>query len=190
MSEFQIDDPWHFVREEPVMADVTDSQRDLWTGGLFISHSGEDYKAILERIVRPVVDPRFYGDGLFLHNRNSGGAWNYRTFVRFALRLCDKFFVLVSKNSVVNSWVSAELAWALLYSRPIVVGLLDGTPPSELNPEIGPIDNRVRRSIFVVDFHTDSQAQQKLAAVLDGLLEKFPYPRGVRMADMHGTRRQ
>lgn len=75
-------------------------------GGLFISHAGKDYERISQDLVMPFIHDRF-APRYFFHNRGSGGAEHYVELVRAALEYCDKFLVVVSRNSVEHPWVTA-----------------------------------------------------------------------------------
>ncbi|MGO9915626.1 MAG: hypothetical protein ACLQIB_13090 [Isosphaeraceae bacterium] len=104
--------------------------RRILSGGLFISHSGVDYLRVRRDIVLPSVIPLF-GNSYFLHNRGTGAAERYRDLIQAALTYCTSFLVAVSKNSLSNDWVRAEVGWAIAHNRPVVACLLDETSPND-----------------------------------------------------------
>jgi hypothetical protein len=181
MSEDDNIDPRNFLLNAKFSPEEVDRSnpgaRGVWTGGLFISHSGLDETRIRRDIVRPVIEARFPSDGHFLHNRGSGGAWAYRKLILAALNFCDKFVVVVSKHSTGNTWVQAEVEWAFAHRRPVIVLLMDDSdwvnlcPPSYLAKS-----DDTQGDYDLIDFRCDKQAAQtRLASVLDSLLQKLPY---------------
>ena len=116
-----------------------------------------------------------------MHGRGSGGEEAYRDLIRLALHLCDKFMCAISARSVQNEWVKAEVEWARIHKRPIVVVRLDDTSPEALftkhpGPEIEAYD-----LCDTIDYRCDvGAAQVQLGTALDRLLPELPYPRGLR----------
>ena len=141
-------------------------------GGLFISHAGPDYRWICDTLFRPVISSRFTPDGVFLHNRLSGGADGYIQLVLAALHLCTKFMVVVSTASYQNTWVRSEVSWALDRERPIVACRVDSVDPVKLDSRLDPDPTR---ETYLVDFRENfAEASANLAAILDDLLRKYP----------------
>lgn len=153
--------------------------RHLLTGSLFVCHAGADFDRIVERIAYPVLMDRF-GDGYFLHNLRSGASNAYKILVRAALRWCDKFLVVISRNVVNHDWVRAELDWLLTQRRTLVLCLFDDTDPKRIHPALDAVVN-ARLSTgeaLAIDFRGDqSAAQQALGRVLDRVIHINPYPR-------------
>jgi TIR domain len=150
--------------------------RRLTLGGLFISHSGADNDRIQKDIIDPVVHERLPGDGYFLHSARSGGADSYRGLVQAALHWCDKFMLVISKRSLENEWVHAEVEWALVHSRPIVAVRIDETDWAEFQQKLDVQLNAVTQPrLSVIDFSADLEsAQNHLALILDDLLQNLP----------------
>jgi len=151
--------------------------RRLTLGGLFISHSGADSRRIRDNIVIPVVSQRFPADGYFMHSRGSGGSEGYRELVQAALHWCDKFMVVISKESIANEWVQAEVEWALEQSRPILAVQLGRWEWTDLLDELtlsSPLNTK-SGAVSCIDFTGPLEpAQYKLAKALDDLLAKLP----------------
>ena len=147
--------------------------QDTMLGGLFISHSGEDSVRIQEQIISPVVFERLSADGYFLHSRRSGGAESYKLLVQAALHWCDKFMVVISERSVSNSWVVAEVEWAVDNSRPVLASRFDSYGWKDLMDAIGACESLAPEQVF--DFRSDvKRAQQALGNALDRLLVRLP----------------
>jgi hypothetical protein len=175
--------PWSLLNEEGPKRG-TPSQEGLWKGGLFLSHSGEDWKTICDNIYFPVLFDRFHGDGCFLHNRGSGGAHVYRDLIHLGLHLCEKFMCALSARSAQNDWVKAEVEWARLHNRPIIVARLDDTSPDALFATHALPKGEAYDLRTTIDFRLDiDTAQLQLGAALDGLLQELPYPRALSFHD-------
>ena len=148
--------------------------QDIMLGGLFISHSGEDSTRIWEQIILPVVFERLPADGYFLHNRRSGGPESYRLLVQAALHWCDKFMVVISKGSIRNSWVLAEVEWALDNARPILAVRFGSYEWSDLIGELGRVSESPE-TVKDFDFRSHVElAQKELEQALDALLARLP----------------
>ena len=172
--------PREYLRNTPFAEDQANAEypnaRRYTLGGLFVSHSGLDTKRIRDEIISPVIFSRLTADGYFMHSRSSGAAESYRGLVQAALHWCDKFMVVISKASIKNAWVQAEVEWALERSRPILSVSIDDCRWQHLvqRLELSP-GMRVDRSVQNFDFGRDLvSAQNRFAAALDKLLKKFP----------------
>jgi TIR domain len=147
--------------------------RRILTEGVFVSHSGQDTRRVYDEIVIPVLHERF-ADGIFFHNRGSGGSESYKQLVQAALHFCDKFIVAVSCNSINNLWVRAEADWAAEHRRPIIHCLLDESEPHLLYSAPTPLVV----SPNSIDFRSDiGAAQKRLRLMIDDLLVQYPYRR-------------
>lgn len=147
----------------------------FFTGSIFICHAGIDSHKINDDINLPVIYDRF-ADGCFFHNRGTGGSKHYKELVRVALRLCDKFLLVVSKNSVNHEWVKAEVAWAVDNNRSIIMCLFDDSAPTQIHFKlsVAQLNNR----LYTVDFSNNiKHAQTELSIILDKLLKEIPYQR-------------
>jgi len=76
-----------------------------------------------------------------------------------------------------NEWVQAEVAWALEWSRPMLIARFDGSSWTDFRralPNAPPLSSS--GSIETFDFGAEPQrAAHDLAAALDLLLDKLPY---------------
>ncbi|SRR5260370_24994586 len=136
--------------------------RRLLENGLFVSHSGLDSQRIRDEIL-PIVDRWIVFQRYFFHNRRSGGAGHYKQLVRAALHYCDKFLVAVSRNSVENEWVSAEVEWAIGQKRPIISCLQDDANAAKMHPML---QKQFRHTtgickIYTVEFRSGSKREEK-----------------------------
>jgi hypothetical protein len=148
--------------------------RGLILGGLFVSHAGIDRERIEDAIISPVVHKRLPGDGYFLHSQ--GHPDGYKQLIQAALHWCDKFMVVISERSISNTWVQAEVEWALERSRPIIAVRLDRCGWDDL---IGVLRQTsmllTDRIVPCFDFSGELEsAQNQLAITLDELLAKLP----------------
>jgi hypothetical protein len=139
-------------------------------GGLFISHSAVDSDRI-RSVITPVTNPRFLPDAAFLHNRLTGGSELYRLLVQAALHWSASFLVVLSRASLANEWVHAEVEWALERARPVLVARFDETDWATFCEQLQlPEGLPSRRPSGVVDFrHDEHRAAEDLAAALDAL---------------------
>jgi len=156
---------------DAIEADFPNAKR-LLENGLFVSHSGKDSQRIRDEIL-PIVERSFALERYFFHNRQSGGAESYKQLVWAALHYCDKFFVAVSRNSIQNEWVLAEVEWAIEQKRPIVCCLLDHESAAKMHPMLRKPSRHTRgvSKIWAVEFRSGSKREQKsLAAALNRLL--------------------
>jgi len=149
--------------------------RRLSLGGLFISHTGSDTQRILKEVIDPVVFERFPADGYFLHNAKSGGADSYRSLVQAAIHWCDKFMLILSRQSLESEWVHAEVEWAIAHSRPIIVLKMDEIEWATFQRKLKVQPDNTHAPIAIIDFATSLEtAQNQLGLVLDKLLQDSP----------------
>jgi hypothetical protein len=153
--------------------------RRFFTGSLFISHAGADQGKISEWVAAPVLRDRF-GDGYFLHNRRSGGSRAYKVLVRAALRWCDKFLVILTRNTEKHAWMRAELEWLMQHHKPLIACILEDVQIEDVHPHLSDYlrNQQVPRYSLWVDYRQGlSAAQTELALALDSILAVSPYPR-------------
>jgi hypothetical protein len=112
---------------------------------VFLSHSSRNRTKArrLAEIMRKHGIPVWYSE------TNINGAQDWHEEIGRALKRCDWFIVLLSRNSVKSTWVKRELLYALNHKQyenhilPVVIGNCD---PEELSWTIGmfqAIDMRV-----------------------------------------------
>lgn len=102
--EHGVPGPREFLRQAAFSPDEAhqrfpNARRHL-SGGIFISHSGEDRDEIRDKILDPILTQLIRGEGYFVHSRLSGGAESYRQLVQAALHWCNKFMVIISQHSI------------------------------------------------------------------------------------------
>jgi hypothetical protein len=173
IKEFIDDEDFH---PDQILRRYPHARRFL-DGSLFISHAGVDYRRIYDYVVSPVVSDRFY-DGYFLHNRDSSGSGAYKQLVRAALHWCDKFMIVISRNSIDHEWVRAEVDWAVRNDRSIIRCLFDDSDPAQLHPALVSQSWRAQPTLdlLTVDFRGELEsARHHLAEILDTLLLRSPY---------------
>jgi hypothetical protein len=159
-----------------VGARFPNARRNL-RGGLFISHSGVDTARIRSAIM-PIAGPRFAPDGAFLHSRSSGGAEDYRQLVQAALHLCASFMLVLSRASLANEWVQAEVEWVLSRSRPMILVRFDPTEWTTFRDRLQLSAKSVGRPSRVVDFrHDEREGAVALASALDAMSVGYPSQR-------------
>ena len=80
---------------------------------VFLSHSSKNRKKASEIVSKLKAHkiPVWYSD------KNIVGAQQWHDEIGKALKRCDWFIVLLSKNSVESSWVKRELTYALKHSQ-------------------------------------------------------------------------
>ena len=85
--------------------------------------------------------------------------------------------VVISKESIANEWVQAEVEWALEQSRPILAVQLGRWEWTDLLDELtlsSPLNTK-SGAVSCIDFTGPLEpAQYKLAKALDDLLAKLP----------------
>jgi hypothetical protein len=172
------EDPREFLRTAKFSPDAIQTlypnARGILSDGIFVSHSGLDSQRIHSQIILPVLFDRF-ADGIFFHNRGSGGANDYKQLVHAALHFCDKFLVAISRSSLESGWVRAEVEWARDHSRYIIGCLLDESDPQALHPDFPTFSELVvdRDDVSIIDFRTDLEvAKTALRQVVDELLRR------------------
>ena len=182
-------DPREYLQSARFAPDIIDQHfpdaRRILTKGIFVSHSGLDSSRIYNEIILPVLHVRF-ADGIFFHNRESGGADSYKQLVLAALHFCDKVMVVVSQNSVNNVWVRAEADWAAEHQRPVIHCLLDDSEPGLLYraQSSSVVPSKDQRIYGQVDFRSNfTAAQAKLGYLIDEMLKRYPYR---RLGDLPG----
>jgi hypothetical protein len=155
---------------------IDPSQRRFMMNGLFISHSGIDTSRI-RRLISPITQPRFVPDGAFLHSRSSGGPEGYRELVQAALHFSASFLLVLSRASLANEWVHAEVEWVLERPRPFLLALFDDSDWETFRSELQlPPGAAVRPPSPVIDFRVDERrGAEHLAAALDALPVKYQY---------------
>ncbi|GAA4448660.1 hypothetical protein GCM10023189_06850 [Nibrella saemangeumensis] len=150
--------------------------RRILTGGVFISHSGID-SIFIQRNIIQVLSDRF-NDGIFFQNKGFGGREEYIQLVQAALHYCNKFILVLSKNSIGNPWVYAEVDWVMVHQRPIICCLMDSSDPALLHRQLADYSLNSSNYFKAVDFQEDiGLAQIRLGAFVDELLQKPPSSR-------------
>lgn len=187
MQKSDILNPHAFLRERALVPSDIEARypnaKRMFKGGLFISHDGRDFARIRETVVHPIVFERFM-DGFFLHNRKSVGSSEYREMVRTALYYLDKFLLVVSRYSLLNDWVHAEVSVAIDLGRPMIVCLFDDSDPITIHRLLGSVPRylRLRSRVTTVDFRGPLEsAQEELARRLDEMLASSPYAKRLDM---------
>ena len=164
-------DPFQFMNDETfdfgeIDQKFPNAKRQL-ENKIFISHSGKDYKRIIGEI-RPLLPDRFR-DGGFCHNRRSGGAGDYKLLIRFALRLCTRFMVVVSQNSIQNPWVKAEVNWAMGHYSAIISCRFDDADPTRIDPRLALADTALPNQprIYDLDLTDMTDLPSRLSRALE-----------------------
>lgn len=103
---------------------------------VFLSHSSRN-RTKARRLAEIM---RKHGISVWYSETNINGAQDWHEEIGRALKRCDWFMVLLSKNSVKSTWVKRELLYALNHKQyenhilPVVIGDCD---PEELSWTIG-----------------------------------------------------
>jgi hypothetical protein len=99
---------------------------------IFLSHSSKN-KAKAEEFAEII---RRHGIPIWYSKTNIRGAQQWMLEIGNALKRCDWFVVLISKDSVNSTWVKRELAYALChnqYEQHILPVIIEDCDPEDLS---------------------------------------------------------